>query len=199
MVTASVSAAGKPTDMAFTYSPTSEIDKTSASVPFCAVTRRVPPSASTCNSATLVWTTPMEVVLASGSPRRVEILRNAGIPFTQIVSHADEDAVRSDDPIELCMLKAQLKGAAVFDSLNRAQLVIGCDTVGALDGKVVEKPRSRDQCVQYLRSFSGARWTIYTAMHVFLPKNQAHTAITPPTNPYIQHFGIVDHGSHLEV
>jgi septum formation protein len=93
------------------------------------------------------------VVLASSSPRRREILEKLGIMFDVIPSNADEsDVVGSAD--ETVMVLAKRKAESVADKLNNS-LVIGCDTLVALENDVFGKPESTAQAEEMLSRLSG--------------------------------------------
>ena len=74
------------------------------------------------------------IVLASGSPARLAVLRAAGLEPEVIVSGVDESAYTAGTPGELAGLLAQAKAAAVAAGLD-AGLVIGCDSLLDLDGR----------------------------------------------------------------
>ncbi len=95
-----------------------------------------------------------ELILASGSPRRRDLLREAGLSF-QILS-PDVEELEGDalPPRELCLANARLKCMAV--SLTHPDaMVIGSDTVVALGGKVYGKPADLEEAAENLRTFRG--------------------------------------------
>ena len=93
------------------------------------------------------------VVLASSSPRRREILEKLGIMFDVIPSNADEsDVAGSAD--ETVMVLAKRKAESVADKLNNS-LVIGCDTLVALENDVFGKPENTAQAEEMLSRLSG--------------------------------------------
>ena len=81
----------------------------------------------------------MSVVLASASPRRRELLENAGIVFDVVVSPAEEIHDASMPPETLCELNAALKAEAVAEVRPDAT-VIGADTLVFIDGEPLGKP-----------------------------------------------------------
>ena len=111
-----------------------------------------------------------EIILASASPRRREILCQAGIDFKIIVSNADEDVPESD-PALLVEELARRKGRAVADQLageecsgDRDYLVIGADTIVTLAGKILGKPRDEENACHMLNNLSGRTHQVMTAV-----------------------------------
>ncbi|WP_435860088.1 Maf family protein [Streptomyces roseus] len=92
------------------------------------------------------------LILASASPARLNLLRQAGLAPHVIVSHFDEDALSADSPAELALALAEAK-AGVVAALEEAAgaLVIGCDSVLELDGEALGKPADAAEAT--------ARWT----------------------------------------
>ena len=78
-------------------------------------------------------------ILASASPRRKEILENAGFTFDIIVSDADETVNESLSPDKTVEELAKRKALSVWEK-NKDAVVFGCDTVVAIDGKILGKP-----------------------------------------------------------
>ena len=106
----------------------------------------------------------MKLVLASASPRRAEILRDAGIPFTVLSSVVDETPYPSESPDDLVQRLATAK--AEFAAVRAAgpTIVIGTDTEVALDGHVFGKPRSSDEARQMLENLSGRTHRVLTGV-----------------------------------
>ncbi|RAG87443.1 septum formation inhibitor Maf [Streptacidiphilus pinicola] len=80
------------------------------------------------------------LVLASASPARLGLLRQAGLDPKVIVSGVDEDALSAPTPAELALVLAEAKAAAVAAALADGELVVGCDSVLELDGVALGKP-----------------------------------------------------------
>lgn len=106
-----------------------------------------------------------EVVLASGSPRRRELLTLLGVEFRVQVSGEDEDSAETD-PRALAAELAALKGRSVA-ALNPDALVIAADTVVAVDGVLLAKPADAAENADFLRQLSGHTHQVFTGVSVF--------------------------------
>src|SRR5699024_6466539 len=92
------------------------------------------------------------IILASGSPRRRELLELADIPFIVQTADVDETIPEGISPEEAVQLLAVKKARAVP---VENQLVLAADTVVALDGKIFGKPHDREEAKAMLRTLSG--------------------------------------------
>ena len=115
-------------------------------------------------------TTPIRLVLASASPARRALLRQAGIEPTICVSDVDEAAVEAAareaygdlGPGDVALLLARAKAAAVADELDGDQVVIGCDSVLEVDGAVYGKPASAEEAISRWRLMRGGSGILHT-------------------------------------
>lgn len=107
-------------------------------------------------------TTNYKIVLASASPRRSEILKNAGFDFTVRVSNADETLPEGISPENAVKLLAEIKASAV--ERNKGEIIIGADTVVCLDDKILGKPKNYDEAFEMLKSLSGRSHFVYTGV-----------------------------------
>lgn len=105
---------------------------------------------------------PVRVVLASQSPARLATLRAAGIEPEVIVSGVDEDQVTSTDAANLAAALAQLKCRAVAATVDPDALVIGCDSVLALDGEIFGKPADAADATARWRRMRGRSGVLHT-------------------------------------
>jgi len=99
-------------------------------------------------------TTTSRVILASSSPRRKELLSQAGVPFDVIVSGCDETPIVGESAQEMVERLALLKAQAVSD-LEQEALVIGADTTVFIDGEALGKPSSVEEARQMLKRIQG--------------------------------------------
>ncbi|GGR16048.1 nucleoside triphosphate pyrophosphatase [Streptomyces netropsis] len=103
------------------------------------------------------------LVLASQSPARLGLLRQAGLAPEVIVSGVDEDAITAPTPAELARVLAEAKAAAVAGRAEAAgALVIGCDSVLELDGEALGKPRDAEDATARWKSMRGRSGVLRT-------------------------------------
>ena len=107
-------------------------------------------------------------VLASASPRRAVILANLHIPFDIDPANVDESALPGEDPVEHALRLSKLKAEAVA-TRRPTEWVLGGDTVVAIDGTILGKPRDRDQAVDMLLSLQGRTHEVVSALTLIVP------------------------------
>ena len=108
------------------------------------------------------------LVLASASPRRQELLRNAGIPFTVQPADINETPLAGEAPRECAERLARTKALAVFQS-NPQACVLGADTIVVVDDVILGKPRGAEDAARMLRLLSGRTHLVITGVCVVGP------------------------------
>jgi septum formation protein len=106
----------------------------------------------------------MKLILASSSPRRAEILRDAGIPFAVISSAVDETPYANEQPNDHVQRLANAKADLVAARAVGPAIVIAADTVVVLDGHILGKPHSNDEARQMLQLLSGRSHSVLTGV-----------------------------------
>ena len=118
---------------------------------------------------------PFRVVLASASPRRRELLEQAGVTFTVHASEVDE----LRQPEEAAKKLAERKAGAVVQEIladpafEGMLIVIGSDTMVVKDGDIFGKPKSASDATHMLRRLSGATHEVITAVSVWMVSAEA--------------------------
>ncbi|MCB0718520.1 MAG: septum formation inhibitor Maf [Bacteroidetes bacterium] len=102
-----------------------------------------------------------ELILASASPRRSDLLRQVGLRFRVVPSNVDEDSVQFLDPQTMVRELALMKAKAVAEAFPDA-LVLGADTTVVLNGMVVGKPTSASDARAILSNHSGKEHIVYS-------------------------------------
>jgi septum formation protein len=107
----------------------------------------------------------MELVLASSSPRRQELLRAARIPFSVRPSHVPEKIEAGESAREYCERLAFDKANAVWNPMKaEGVLVLGADTTVVAEGRVLEKPRDAADAKRMIGALSGRAHTVITGV-----------------------------------
>ncbi len=115
------------------------------------------------------------LILASNSPRRKELLSMLGYEFIIKVSNCDENT-EITEPAELVKELSLRKAKAVEADIN--DVVIGSDTVVAINGKILGKPTNESDAIQMLRMLSGKTHTVYTGVTVIKNKTEITECIS---------------------
>lgn len=116
------------------------------------------------------------VVLASGSPRRRELLGQMGIEDFEVLPAQGEETAPEGLAPDALVARLALQKAREVAALRPEATVIGADTVVALDGQVLGKPSDEKEAREMLSALSGRRHQVYTGMAV-LSGGQAFTHV----------------------
>lgn len=109
----------------------------------------------------------MKLILASSSPRRIELLKEAGFDFEVRVSAADENAVCAKDADKLALMRARLKAESVADELlmyGEEFIVLGADTVVERSGEIFPKPANERDAIGMLKRLSDGDHNVFTGV-----------------------------------
>jgi septum formation protein len=112
-----------------------------------------------------------EIILASGSPRRKELLTRLGIQFRVRSADVDESSLEPD-PQTLVQFLANKKARAV-QSLEPERIILAADTVVAFEGQILQKPVSKLENADFIRTLSGVWHEVFTGVCILTPSNQA--------------------------
>ena len=108
----------------------------------------------------------MKIILASGSPRRRELLERMGITGFQVMSPDVDENIGTFAPQELVSRLSALKAGAVVSQVSGEELVIAADTVVAKDGVILGKPGTPERAAEMLSALSGGSHQVYTGVTV---------------------------------
>ena len=115
-----------------------------------------------------------KIILASASPRRQELLREAGISFAVHPAEVDEELLPGELPAVSVMRLAALKAAAVA-AQHPGSLVLGADTLVVLDGKMFGKPADFADACRMLKELSGRTHEVLTGVSLVEYGQPAYT------------------------
>ena len=107
------------------------------------------------------------IILASQSPRRRELLTQIGLEF-EVHPAGGEEIITSTDPVEVVKSLSTQKAAAVKEELEpqlpENWMVIGADTIVVYDGKILGKPKDEADAIRMLRMLQGQTHSVYTGV-----------------------------------
>lgn len=112
------------------------------------------------------------LILASASPRRQELLRNAGIVHVVCAAQIDETPRANEDPRAYAERLAREKASAVF-RLHPLNFVLGADTIVIVDGEILGKPSDNDEATRMLQLLSGRTHQVITGVCLVGPERSA--------------------------
>jgi septum formation protein len=121
------------------------------------------------------------IVLASASPRRQELLRNAGIAFTVQPAGINETPLAGESPRGCAERLAREKALAVFQG-RAGDYVLGADTIVVVDGAILGKPRDADDAVRMLRMLAGRMHAVITGVCVVNPVASGQWSVASKTD-----------------
>ncbi|HEX5564522.1 MAG TPA: Maf family protein [Sporosarcina sp.] len=106
------------------------------------------------------------IILASGSPRRQELLNNIGIPFDTMPSNVEEVVEFVEGDFADYVQKLAVKKGAAVSEMKPDAFIIAADTIVVFDGEVYPKPSSKEQAESFLRKFSGKTHSVFTGVSI---------------------------------
>jgi septum formation protein len=119
----------------------------------------------------------MKLILASSSPRRAELLRDAGFAFQSLPVQVDETRWPQEKPIQLVLRLAKAKAEAATWRAAPPCFIVSADTEVVLDGDVFGKPIGEEDARAMLRRLSGRTHEVITGLHVLrLPEQEFRNA-----------------------
>ena len=125
-----------------------------------------------------------QLVLASSSPFRKQLLERLMVPFETISPDIDESPLEGETPRELVERLAIEKAKAVANTYPKA-LIIGSDQVALHGDTIVGKPHTHERAVEQLKQASGKSITLYTGLALF---NASSGAMQSIVEPFTVHF-----------
>ncbi len=115
-----------------------------------------------------------KIILASGSPRRKQLLELAGIAFEIVVSHAEEIFPEQLSPSQIAMHVAEKKAVAVQRGLDdpNKQTILAADTLVVLEDEILGKPADRKEAINILKKLSGKTHKVITGVCILSPAHK---------------------------
>lgn len=104
----------------------------------------------------------MDIILASASPRRQELLGSLGLSFSVMKPDIDETQFGDLPPATLVETLSAAKAKAIAQDVSQGTLIIAADTIVVLEGEVLGKPESEAHAIEMLTGLSGKSHAVYT-------------------------------------
>ncbi len=123
----------------------------------------------------------MRLILASASPRRIQLLQQIGLTAEVMPSHTEEK-ISSENPEEVVQALAMQKAEDVYtrllseDNVGDSTVVIGADTVVSIDNRILGKPKTHKEAAEMIASLSGRTHQVYTGVAIITPKESRRFA-----------------------
>ena len=116
------------------------------------------------------------ILLASGSPRRRELLKQLAVTFKVAAADIDESVIDGEAPEDYVVRLAREKAQTGFEQNGGLMPALGSDTIVLLDGRILGKPETRAEAESMLQSLSGQTHHVYSAVALALkPDNVMDT------------------------
>ncbi len=114
-----------------------------------------------------------DIILASKSPRRYELLTMLGYNVKTIVSEVDEDTITAETPSILASKLAHTKAKAVANEVGKTDLpIVAADTLVEINGEILGKPKDEADARRMLKLLSGSIHYVHTGISVMLNGNE---------------------------
>lgn len=109
----------------------------------------------------------MKIILASSSPRRIELLKRLKLNFKTIPAEIDEN-IDEKEPINHVLTLAELKAKEVFKKSEKGQVIIAADTI-VYYKQIIGKPKDYNDAFKILKTLSGKWHSVYTGVFILFP------------------------------
>lgn len=139
------------------------------------------------------------IILASGSPRRRELLSQIGIEYDVVLSSISEETEETRPDLMVMDLSVK-KASEVASRAEPGRVVLGADTVVAVDGKIMGKPASEEDAFRMLKSLSGREHSVYTGVTLIKRTFEKDEIITfaEKTDVYVKEMSDAEIRSYIE-
>lgn len=118
-----------------------------------------------------------ELILASASPRRRELLNQIGVSFEAVVAGIEEISHPGESPGDFVLRMASEKALEVLRSSDHGVPVLGSDTAVIVDGEILGKPEHRGDAVAMLNRLSGRTHEVYSAVAIAVTPCEIHETL----------------------
>jgi len=140
----------------------------------------------------------MDLILASSSPFRKELLQRLRLPFICLSPDIDESPLSGESPEQTALRLAQAKARKIAETYPQS-LIIGCDQVAVLDGLQLGKPGTHDNAVKQLTLMSGRSVVFYSALCLYNAAKHSMQADVVPYTVKFRHLSSKQIENYLQI
>ena len=137
------------------------------------------------------------LILASGSPRRRQLLSLLGVPFVVKAAGVDESRLYGEPPTELVLRVSQAKALAIRD-VRPEELVVAADTIVVLDGDILGKPSDPDDARQMLERLRGRSHMVYSGVTLWHPASRRMVSRLGESSVWMRDYGDDEIASYVD-
>lgn len=127
----------------------------------------------------------IKIILASGSPRRKQLLEWAEVTFAIVTKETDESYPGGLAPDAVAIHIARHKALAVQPGVPVDSVILAADTIVVLNDRIIGKPKNRQDAIEILRDLSGSKHAVITG--VIIRKGEEEIAFADATDVYFHH------------
>lgn len=139
----------------------------------------------------------MKIILASQSPRRRELLKKIGIPFSARNIDISEEIYKEENPQDYVLRMAETKAKEGAKNEKDA-LVIGADTIVCIENEVLGKPKDKKDAARILKKINGRKHLVYTGVSLNKRNGQKVVTFVEKTEVYFAHMTDKEIADYIE-
>jgi septum formation protein len=137
-----------------------------------------------------------KIVLGSASPRRAQILKEAGFDFSVKTTDKDEVLLENAAPVEQVCHLAKQKAIFIFPDLSNDEILITSDTIVVQNHQILGKPKSIEEAKSFLQAYSGSNHSVITA--VCIKNKDSDFVFYEETKVFFNEISVEDMDVYLE-
>ena len=138
-----------------------------------------------------------KIVLASGSPRRCELLKSIGLDFVVQPDCTQEPRLENMSPCDTVLYLSEFKGKNVLGALNEDAVVIAADTIVCIGGKILGKPKNKAEAFEMLSCLSGKMHEVYTGVYIAEKNGEKSAKFYEKTQVYFKKLDICEINDYI--
>ena len=131
------------------------------------------------------------IYLASQSPRRKQLMELTGFEYTVCPTNSDESGADKMKPKNAVEYLSHIKAETLYNRINENDIIIGSDTVVAMNDEILGKPKDKEDAFKMLKKLSGNTHSVFTGVTI-LKKNEKKITVTFSCETKVEFFDLTD-------